>query len=103
MNSNSGRFHSKILKQWVNLIAIVAAFSLNILANIAPLNGLTIGEISNTFFSDVQIIPANYAFAIWGIIYLGLISLAVRREAPRYKRAGYIEPQVSTRNVLATG
>jgi len=29
--------------------------------------------------------------------------LAVRREAPRYKRAGYIEPQVSTRNVLATG
>ncbi|MCL1468557.1 tryptophan-rich sensory protein [Argonema galeatum] len=96
MNSNSGRFDSKILKQWVNLIAILAAFSLNILANIAPLNELTIGEISNTFFGEVKIIPANYAFAIWGLIYLGLISLGVyqvlpaQRENPSLHKIGYL-------------
>lgn len=61
----------------ITLIAIIAAFGVNVWANIAPINGLTIGEISNTIFQEVLITPANYAFIIWGIIYLGLISFAV--------------------------
>lgn len=83
------------LRQWVNLLAILAAFATNILANIAPVNGLTLGEISRTFFPDVLIIPANYAFAIWGIIYLGLISLGIyqvlptQTKNPRFKKMGY--------------
>lgn len=83
------------LRQWVNFTAIIAAFVTNVLANIAPINGLTIGEISNTFFKEVLITPASYAFAIWGLIYLGLISLAIyqvlpqNREQPRLVQMGY--------------
>ncbi len=85
-----------ILRQVLNLIAILAAFGVNVLANIAPINGLTIGEISNTLFKNVQITPANYAFAIWGLIYLGLISFAVyqalpaQRQNPSLRRMGYL-------------
>ncbi len=70
MQTNSQDSHLNSLRQWANLMAIIAAFGINVLANLAPFNGLTIGEISNTVFRDVKIIPANYAFAIWGLIYL---------------------------------
>ena len=89
-------FNRDILRQFCNLIAILAAFGTNVFANIAPINGLTIGEISNTLFQDVLITPANYAFAIWGLIYLGLISLAIyqalpsQRENPDLRRMGYL-------------
>jgi len=83
------------LRQWVNFIAIIAAFGINVWANIAPWRGLTMGEISTTFFPNVLIIPANYAFAIWGLIYLGLISLAIyqvlptQSNNPRLRQMGY--------------
>ncbi len=55
------------------LIAILATLSVNILSNFFPPRGANIGEISNTILQGVQVTPANYAFAIWGLIYLGLI------------------------------
>jgi hypothetical protein len=70
------------VRQIVTFVAIIAAFGMNIWANIAPPNGLTIGEISNTLFGDVLITPANYAFAIWGVIYLGLIAFAIYQLLP---------------------
>jgi hypothetical protein len=85
-----------ILRAFLNLLAILAAFGINILANIAPFNGQTIGEISNTVFREVLITPANYAFAIWGLIYLGLISLGIYQVLPRprqnanLRRIGYL-------------
>lgn len=83
------------LRRFLNLLAILAAFAINVLANIAPLNGQTIGKISNTVFQDVLITPANYAFAIWGLIYLGLISLGVyqlrsRRQQDSLRKIGYL-------------
>lgn len=89
------KINSDLLRQWTNLIAIIAAFVTNILANIVPIQGLSIGEISQTFFADVLIIPANYAFAIWGLIYLGLISLGIyqflpsQKEDPQSRQIGY--------------
>lgn len=83
-------------RQWSNLIAILAAFTINIYANVFPPSGLTIGEISNQFFSQVQIIPANYAFAIWGLIYLGLITFGIYQALPaqqqnsRLRKIGYL-------------
>lgn len=83
------------VRQIVNLVAVIAAFATNIWANIAPINGLTIGEIANTRFADVLIIPANYAFIIWGLIYLGLISFAIyqvrptQAQNPHVQRLGY--------------
>ncbi|MCU0535710.1 MAG: tryptophan-rich sensory protein [Hydrococcus sp. Prado102] len=79
------KFDRDSLRQWSNLVAIITAFGANILANINPINNLSIGDISNTFFREVLIIPANYAFAIWGLIYLGLISLAIYQALPAQK------------------
>lgn len=76
---------STTIRQVITLISVVAAFGTNVLANVRPMNGLTIGQISNRFFSDILITPANYAFAIWGLIYLGLISFAVYQALPGQK------------------
>ncbi len=84
-----------ILRQVINLVAIVAAFGTNVAANLAPIKGLNIGEISNTLFKEVLIIPASYAFAIWGVIYLGLFSFAIyqvlppQRQNPHLRQVGY--------------
>lgn len=81
--------------QIVTSIAILAAFGTNIWANINPPNGLTIGAISQQVFGNVLITPANYAFAIWGLIYLGLIALAIyqalpsQRTNPLMQKVGY--------------
>jgi hypothetical protein len=64
------------LRQFLTVFAILGAFLINTLSNLYPLNGENVGEISNTRFADVLITPANYAFAIWGLIYLGLIGFA---------------------------
>lgn len=71
-----------IIRQIVTLVAIVSAFATNIWANLNPPNGLTIGAISQQIFDEVLITPASYAFIIWGLIYLGLISLAVYQALP---------------------
>lgn len=96
MKQSTKSLDQDILRQFFNLVAILAAFGINVLANVAPINGLSIGAISNTFFKEVLIVPANYAFAIWGVIYLGLISFGVyqalpaQRENPNLRRIGYL-------------
>lgn len=81
------RVNSKltIIRQILTLVAILAAFGTNIWANLNPPNGLTIGDVSQQVFGEVLITPANYAFAIWGLIYLGLISLAIYQAFPLQK------------------
>jgi hypothetical protein len=74
-----------LIRQVVTLVSIITAFGMNVFANVNPPKGLTIGQISNKFFNDILITPANYAFAVWGIIYLGLISLAIYQVLPAQK------------------
>jgi hypothetical protein len=82
-----------LFRQLANLLGILAAFAINVLTNIRPPTGRNIGEISNTVFQNVLITPANYAFAIWGLIYLGLLSLGVYQALPenktRFRFLGY--------------
>ncbi|MEL4894828.1 tryptophan-rich sensory protein [Crocosphaera sp. Alani8] len=85
------RLDKNFIRQWANLLAILAAFFTNVLANIAPINDLTIGEISNQLFKDVLITPKSYAFAIWGLIYLGLISLGIYQALPKNKDNDYLQ------------
>ena len=82
--------HQDLIRQWANFIAIIGAFGTNVWANVAPINGLTIGEISNQLFPNVLITPASYAFAIWGVIYLGLISLAIYQVLPNHRDDLYL-------------
>jgi benzodiazapine receptor len=90
-----GNFVKKdILRQIVNVLAVVAVLVVNGLANALPLNGQTTGEISDRF--QVYFVPAGYVFSIWGLIYLGLVAFAVfqalpaQRDNPRLRRVGYL-------------
>jgi benzodiazapine receptor len=82
------------LRQWVNVLAVVATLVINGLANALPLNGLTTGEISDRF--QVYFVPAGYVFSIWGLIYVALVAFAVyqalpsQRDNPRLRRIGYL-------------
>lgn len=82
MNSFSHILTSSRFRQWAVMGAIAGGIVVNTLSNFFPLNGLNVGRLSNQLFSSVQIIPANYAFAIWGLIYLGLIALGVYQLQP---------------------
>ncbi|TBR57022.1 hypothetical protein B4U84_26695 [Westiellopsis prolifica IICB1] len=88
--------HRDFIRQTVTLATIISAFVVNVASNFFPLNGLSIGEISNTLFKNVLIIPANYAFAIWGLIYLGLFAFGVYQFLPNQKhdldlrKSGYL-------------
>ncbi|KAB8316790.1 tryptophan-rich sensory protein [Tolypothrix campylonemoides VB511288] len=85
MQQSNSSYNQDLLRQLVTLAAIISAFVVNVVSNIFPLNGLNIGEISNTLFKNVQIIPANYAFAIWGLIYLGLFALGTYQVLPNQR------------------
>ena len=81
------------LRQVSVVLTVLATIVINVLANALPINGLNTGQISDRF--QVFFVPAGYAFAIWGVIYLGLIAFAVfqalpsQRENPRLRAAGW--------------
>ena len=82
MKASTQEPSSGILLPLATLLAILATLSFNILSNFFPAKGSNIGEISNTILGGVQITPANYAFAIWGLIYLGLIAYGIYQLRP---------------------
>lgn len=57
--------------------AVAATLIVNTLSNIIPPGGLNVGQIANTQLQNLLVLPANYAFSIWGLIYLGLIAYCV--------------------------
>lgn len=65
---------------WVNLATVLVALTVNGLANTLPLNGQNTGAISDKF--QVFFVPAGYVFAIWGVIYVGLIAFTVYQLLP---------------------
>lgn len=85
MSNYSVNSKPAMIRQIATFVAILTAFGTNVWANISPPNGATIGAISQNTFKDVLITPASYAFAIWGLIYLGLISFAIYQILPAQK------------------
>jgi hypothetical protein len=85
--------HKDTARQLANILSVVFALTVNVLANVLPLNGQNTGEISNRF--HVFFVPAGYVFAIWGVIYIGWIAFVIyqalpaHRESPRLKNLGY--------------
>jgi hypothetical protein len=81
------------LRQVVVVLTMLITIAINILADALPINGLNTGKISDTF--HVYFVPAGYVFAIWGIIYIGLIVYAVyqalpaQRDNPRLQATGW--------------
>ncbi len=83
-----------ILRQTVNVMSVLLAIMVNVLASALPLNGQNTGEISDRF--QVYFVPAGYVFAIWSIIYIGWIAFVfyqarpAQKENPRLRRLGYL-------------
>ena len=70
------------LRSWQLAVALMTLVTVvtNVLANTLPIAGRTTGDISDGFASVVT--PAGYVFAIWGLIYLGLVGYAVWQALP---------------------
>ena len=90
------------LRQFAVILATLATVTINGLANALPINGQNTGQISDRF--DVLFVPAGYVFAIWGLIYLGLIAytifqaLPAQKENPRLRTIGWIYVLASIAN-----
>jgi len=83
------------------IIAIAATLIVNILSNFFPPGGKNISEIANTILQGVLITPANYAFAIWGLIYLGVIAYGIYQFNPT-RRSNSTIKQVNSLLILAS-
>lgn len=65
----------KLIKKWAWLFLSMVVIGVNLIATSLPLNNQTTGEISDRLFTVLT--PAGFTFAIWGLIYLGLILLGI--------------------------
>ena len=68
------------LRQGIVILTTLVTIVINILADALPINGLNTGKISDGF--HIYFVPAGYVFAIWGIIYVGMIAYAVYQALP---------------------
>ena len=82
------------LRQIANLVTVIIALTVNILASVLPLNGQNTGDISDRF--QVYFVPAGYVFAIWFFIFVGWVVFAIyqfrpsQKESPRLRRLGFL-------------
>jgi hypothetical protein len=79
------------VRQVATLVAIVGGVIVNTLSNFFPIQGLNVGQLSNQLFGSVLIIPANYAFVIWGLIYLGLVAFGVYQYRPSQRQSSELD------------
>ncbi len=68
-----------------NLIGVIAVIFFNYYINSKGINGNTVGSLSDKY--DNLFTPAGYAFAIWGLIFLGLLVQAIFLVARSFKSA----------------
>ena len=81
------------LRQFAVILITLVTISVNGMANALPLNGIETGDISDKYATLFT--PAGYVFAIWGVIYLGLLAYMVyqalpsQRTNPRLRAIGW--------------
>lgn len=59
----------------INLLSVVLVIAVNYISQAVRINDTTIGELSRRYANLFT--PASYAFAIWGLIFLGLLAYAL--------------------------
>ena len=67
----------------LNLASLLAALTVNGLANALPINNVMTGAVSDSFAALFT--PAGYVFVIWGVIYLTLAAFSVYQVLPSQK------------------
>ena len=76
----------------LNLASVILVIAVNYISQTFSFNNTTIGEISANYVNLFT--PAGYAFAIWGVIFLGLLGYGifqVRRAFFSQKASNFIE------------
>jgi xanthosine utilization system XapX-like protein len=86
MDNSRNRTQSGLGLAVATAIAIVGSVVFNTLFNRFPPGEQNVGEIANTVLAGVLITPANYAFAIWGLIYLGLFAYGIYQFHPQRRQ-----------------
>ena len=82
-----------IVRQFINIVALVFVLVMNSVSEAIPLNGQTSAQIANRL--PIFFVPANYVFSIWGVIYALLIAFTIyqalpsQRENPYLRKMGY--------------
>lgn len=77
------------LKQFLVVVATLGVILINYFASAGYINGITPRVISEKYPTFVT--PSGYAFAIWSLIYLGLIAFSIyqalpsNRDNPRFR------------------
>jgi len=71
------------IRQILVILTVIITIAINVLADALPINGQNTGAISNSF--HVYFVPAGYVFAIWGLIYIGLIAYGIYQALPAQK------------------
>ena len=69
--------------QIINVLSFAAMVTVNVLANILPINNRTTGALSDSYPN--LFVPAGLTFAIWGVIYLLLLLFSV------YQLKGFVK------------
>lgn len=81
------------VRQFLVVFSVVTMIVMNYLSNARVFGGLTNGEVSDKYHTLIT--PAGYAFAIWGLIFLGLLAFAIhqalpsQRTNPRFRAVGW--------------
>jgi hypothetical protein len=80
----------------LNLLSVILVIAVNYISQAVRINDTTIGELSQRYSNLFT--PASYAFAIWGLIFLGLLAYALfqikvaffdRKELAYIEQTGY--------------
>lgn len=96
MKLTNQRIDPDLVRQVTILAAIIGSIVINTISNFFPPDGIDMATLSDRLFPSVQILPANYAFAIWAPIYLGLIAFGLyqaqptQRHNPSLQRGAYL-------------
>lgn len=69
------RYRSCLLFSVLNIIGYLGVITVNALANVLPINGVTTGELSDRYPN--LFVPAGITFSIWGVIYILLAIFVV--------------------------
>lgn len=86
--------NSDKLRQIAVIFSVVSMIVINYLSNAGVFGGLTNRDISNKYHTLIT--PAGYAFAIWGVIFLGLLAFAIYQALPaqrhntRFRAVGWL-------------
>ena len=62
-------------RRYLPLVATLIVIAVNAAANLIPLNGYQTGELSD--LNPTGFTPSGWVFAIWSLIYLGLIAYGI--------------------------